>query len=199
MSIVYKLTDNIIDSIKPYIKDKSNDELEIAKYGLNLFFMELYKLPLVFGFAYYLGIFKYCFLSYILLGFIRSHANGIHMRSGKGCIFYSTIALFSIVYISKTLLLNWILKIFISLLSIYLIYKYAPADTEEKPILNLDTRKKKKKFSIFIGIIYILISFIFPDKVIGNIFLFILILECVMINPLTYKLFNRRYNNYEDY
>lgn len=43
MSIVYKLTDNIIDSIKHYIKDKSNDELEIAKYGLN-FFMELYKL-----------------------------------------------------------------------------------------------------------------------------------------------------------
>lgn len=144
ISIVYKITDNIIDSIRPYIKDKSNDELEIAKYGLNLFFMELYKLPILFGLAYYLGIFKYCFLSYILLAFIRSHANGIHMISGKICLFYSTIALFSIVYIAKILVLNWILKVFISLFSIYLIYKYTPADTEEKPILNLDKRKKKK-------------------------------------------------------
>ena len=197
MSIIYKITYNVIYSIKPYISNKSDDELEIAKYGLNLFLMELYKLPIIFGLAYYLRIFKYCLLSYILLGIIRNHANGIHMRSGKGCLFYSCIALFSIVYISKILLLHWIFKILISLIIIYLIYKYAPADTEEKPILNLDTRKRKNTISIYTGIIYILISFIFPNKAIGNIFLLVLILECIMINPVTYKLFNRRYNNYE--
>lgn len=43
MSIVYKLTDNIIDFIKPYIKDKSNDKLEITKYRLNLFLWNYIK------------------------------------------------------------------------------------------------------------------------------------------------------------
>ena len=90
---IYKLSDNIIDSIRPYIKNKSDDDLEIAKYGLNLFFMELYKFPILFGIAYYLGI----------------------------------------------------LKLFISLMTIYLLYNYAPADTEARPLLNENTRKKKKK------------------------------------------------------
>ena len=56
MKLVYKISDSIINSVKPYVSDKSADDLEIAKYGLNLFFMELYKLPILFGLAYYLGV-----------------------------------------------------------------------------------------------------------------------------------------------
>ncbi|MCT4507726.1 MAG: accessory gene regulator B family protein [Tepidibacter sp.] len=197
MNIIFKLSNNIIDSIHPYIKDTSNDVLEIAKYGLNVLLMDLYKLPIVFGFSYYLGIFKDCFLSYILFGLLRNHVHGLHMRSGRGCLFFSCISLFSIIYISKQVLIHWILKMIISLLVIYFICKYAPADTEERRLLNETTRKRKNKIYIFIGIIYITISFVFPNKVISNIFLLILVLECIMIHPITYKLFNRRYNNYE--
>lgn len=113
MKIIYNFSDSIMDFIKPHINNKSDDDLKIAKYGLNLFFMELYKLPILFGLAYYLGILKYCFLSYILFGFIRSYANGLHMKSGKGCLIYSCLTFFSIIYISKHLIIGWILKLFI--------------------------------------------------------------------------------------
>ncbi|MEJ8552731.1 accessory gene regulator B family protein [Tepidibacter sp. Z1-5] len=199
MSFIYKTTDTILDSIKPYIKNKSEDDLEIAKYGLNLFLMELYKLPIFLGLAYFLGIFKYSILSYLLFGFIRSNAHGIHMKNGKLCLFYSCISFFSVVYISKILLLHIIIKLFLSILMLYILYKYAPADTEQRPLLNALTRKKKKKSSILVGIIYIIISLIYPTQILSNIFLFVLLLECIAIHPITYKIFNRRYRNYEDF
>lgn len=197
MKLVYKISDNIINSVKPYVSDKSDDDWDIAKYGLNLFFMELYKLPIVFGLAYYFGVLKYCILVYILFGTIRGYANGLHMKSGKGCLVYSCVTFFSIIYISKYLFINLSLKLLISCIIIYFLYKYAPADTEAKPLLNRSKREKNKKISIFIGIVYISVAFIISDKVISNILLLVLILECVVIHPITYKIFKRRYNNYE--
>ncbi|WP_099189873.1 accessory gene regulator B family protein [Tepidibacter mesophilus] len=199
MSFIYKTTDTILDSIKPYIKNKSEDDLEIAKYGMNLFFMELYKLPIFLEFAYLLGIFKYSILTYILFGFIRSKAHGIHMKNGKLCLFYSCIAFFSVVYISKLLFIPIRIKIFVYISILYIIYKYAPADTEQRPLLNPLTRKTKKNFSILIGIIYICISLICTNQTVSNIFLFVLLVECIAIHPITYKIFNRRYKNYEDF
>lgn len=199
MSFIYKTTDTIFDSIKPYIKDKSEDDLEIAKYGLNLFLMELYKLPIFLGLAYFLGMFKYSILSYLLFGFIRSNAHGIHMKNGKLCLFYSCIAFFSVIYISRIFLLNISIRILLSILILYILYKYAPADTEQRPLLNSLTRKKKKNSSILVGIIYIVISLICTNQILSNIFLFVLLLECIAIHPITYKIFNRRYRNYEDF
>lgn len=199
MKLVYKISDNIISCVKPYISDKSDDDLEIAKYGLNLFFMELYKLPILFGLAYYLGVLKYCIIVYILFGIIRNYAKGLHMKSGKGCLVYSCMTFFSIIYISKYLLIHWSLKLLISSVILYFIYKYAPADTEAKPLLNKNTREKNKKLSIFIGTIYISMSLITSDKVMSNILLLVLVLECIVIHPITYKIFKRRYNNYEHF
>lgn len=199
MSFIYKTTDAIFDSMKPYIKNKSEDDLEIAKYGLNLFLMDLYKLPIFLGLAYFLGIFKYSILIYFLFGFVRGNAHGVHMKNGRMCLFYTCISFFSMIYISKIILLSTSIKIFISILMLYTLYKYAPADTEQRPLLNPSTRKRKKIFSILIGIVYILISLICINQIISNIFLFVLLLECIAIHPNTYKLFNRRYRNYEDF
>lgn len=84
-------------------------------------------------------------------------------------------------------------------MAIYLLYKYAPGDTEQKPLLNKYTREKNKKVSCFIGVTYVIIGFITSDEIISNILLLVLVLECVMINPITYKFLKRRYNNYEYY
>lgn len=199
MNIIYKLGDNITNFIKYNLPYKSNDELEIARYGITLFLMELYKFPIVFGLAFYLGIFKYCFLTYILFSILRSQSHGLHLSNGKQCLFYSTISIFSIVYFSKFFLLSLIFKLLISVITLYSIYRYAPADTEKKPILNPIIRKNKKTSSFLIAFFYIFFSFTFSDYVITNIFFLTLILLSIVINPLTYKLLNRRYNNYEYY
>ncbi|WFD09945.1 accessory gene regulator B family protein [Tepidibacter hydrothermalis] len=199
MNFIYKTTDTIFDSIKPYIKNKSEDDLEIAKYGLNLFLMELYKLPIFLGLAYFLGMLKYSILSYLLFGFIRGKAHGIHMKNGKLCLFYSCISFFSLIYISRLLSLTISIKLCISTFILYILYKYAPADTEQRPLLNALTRKKKKISSILVGIIYIILSLVCTTQTISNIFLFVMLLECIAIHPITYKIFDRRYKNYEDF
>lgn len=181
------------------MEDVSEEDLEIARYGIEIYLMNLYKVPIIFGVAYLIGIFNYCILVYIVFGILRNYSCGMHMKSGFTCLLFSGLAFFSIVFISKTISLNLPLKIIISILSIYFIHKYSPADTEELPILNENIRRKNNKISIFLGGILILISFIYPNKIISNVLLFTLLLQIIMIHPITYKLFNRRYNNYVQY
>ena len=199
MSIIYKFTDNLIESMKPHISGKSDEDFEIVKYGLNVFLLDLYKLPIVFGLAYFLGVLKPCMLSYLFLCIIRNQAGGLHLKTGKGCLFYSSITLIGISYMSKLIYLSLVVKALIACILLYFINKYAPADTEQKPILNPDTRKRMHKTSLIVSVLYILASFTCLDRSVSNLFILVLILECIIIHPTTYKLFNRRYRNYEFY
>lgn len=199
MNISKKISIFILDRIKPYIDHMSEDDFEIAQYGIEVFCMNLCKLPIILVIAYYLNILNYSILVYIFFGLIRNFTWGIHMRSSLTCLIATCICFFGVVFCSKLVELNYIIKIIISLICIYIIYKYAPSDTEERPCLNSEIRRSNKLKSLILGSIYISISFIFSNKIISNMLLLSLFIQCLMICPITYKIFNRRYNNYEYY
>jgi len=72
-------------------------------------------------------------------------------------------------------------------------------DTEEKPYLNPLIRKHLKIKSMVTAIIYFFVSISVKDMFFSNIFIHVLWIEGIVILPITYKLFKRRYNNYEYY
>ena len=72
---------------------------------------------------------------------------------------------------------------------------YAPADTEKRPLIYADKRKHAKKMSLLILIFLLIISIKFP--VYKNIIIYASFLETISINPLTYKAFKMKYNNYK--
>lgn len=60
-------------------------------------------------------------------------------------------------------------------------------------------RKIRKWSTVFIGIIYSILLFIFSDTFIAPLFLSALIVEAIVINPLLYMAFGQPYNNYKTY
>ena len=82
---------------------------------------------------------------------------------------------------------------------VLLVAIFAPADTEKRPLKNKRKRRIYKILSIMMAIIYMILSIIIKDNTISNYFIFALIIQIIIILPITYKIFGVSYNNYKKY
>ena len=76
---------------------------------------------------------------------------------------------------------------------------YSPADTKKRPIVNKKRRKIYKILSTIISISYVTLSIIIKNSYIENCLIFSIILQNILISPITYKIFKLPYNNYKEY
>ena len=81
--------------------------------------------------------------------------------------------------------------------AIIMISLYAPADTENVPILRKKERAKKKIISYIIVTAMIIISFLVRDRVISNMFRVGVLLQSIMISKLTYNIFKVKFGYLE--
>ena len=79
-----------------------------------------------------------------------------------------------------------------------MISRYAPADTENIPILRKSERKSKKILSYIFFTLGLLAAMIINNNVISNILILGNLAQSIMITPLAYKLTNNKYG-YEVY
>ena len=75
---------------------------------------------------------------------------------------------------------------------------YAPADTENVPIISKKIRKQKQILSYIFFIVGLVIAIILKQNIISNIILFGYFIQTCMITRLAYKLTNNKYG-YEVY
>ena len=75
---------------------------------------------------------------------------------------------------------------------------FAPADTVKRPLTNAKKRKYRKIASCIIAFIFSIISILFDNTISTSIFIS-LMLEAIMINPITYKLYGMPYKNYKNF
>ena len=75
---------------------------------------------------------------------------------------------------------------------------YAPADTENVPILSKKNRKKKKYVAYITYSIGLLISIFIKDSTISNILIFGNFVQTLTITKIAYRLTNNKYG-YEVY
>lgn len=196
MSISKLLTNKIIVFVKSN-SDKSEEELEIIHYGIEVFLINVFKLIILFITAYFLNILIYTFIAFFSFAVIRMFASGVHANSSIKCILTNYIIFFGNVYLSITFTLNTELNSVIFLISIILILLYAPADTEEKPIVNKNLRKSLKIKSVICIIILTIVSLLIQNKIYANIISYSALEAGIVITPIAYKFFGKSYKNFE--
>lgn len=86
----------------------------------------------------------------------------------------------------------------LGVMSIIFISKYAPADTENIPILSKKERKLKKVKSYISLVILLVIILLVPDNVISYMLLYGIFLQNLTLTPIAYKLTKNKYS-YEVY
>ena len=124
---------------------------------------------------------------------------GIHAKKSWQCWVSSIIFFIGFPYLLTVINLNTYVHFLIAASSIIYITIYSPADTIKRPIISRKRRTIYKIFSFIISILYVFLSYLVKDKIVSYALLFSLALQCIIISPITYKIFGMPYNNYKRY
>ena len=192
----------VLSNMMNLIKSNNNfdeEKLEEIEYGLESIYLTFTKLIIIFSLSYILGILKEVILLSIFYNIIRITAYRLHASKSIHCLIMSSTMFIGGVYICNYIHIALFIKIIISLLCIYFVYKYAPADTHKRPLINAKKRRKLKIISLMSATIFTILIIIYSDNIISNYLLVGMIESVIMIHPLVYKLLKLPYNNYKNY
>lgn len=188
-----------MELVTTYNKDLSQRDIDKIKYGLEGLYLTITKLIFIIIVSIILGIWKETLLLILIFNGIRLTAFGVHAKRSIDCLISSTLffILFPILCIKLTIPL--IVKIILFIPLTVLIGIFAPADTEKRPLINKKKRKIYKILSIIISIIYMTIAIVIKDNTLSNCFIFAIVIQIIIMLPITYKIFGVSYNNYKTY
>ncbi len=174
-------------------------KLEEIEYGLTSIYLTYTKMIIISVIAIMLGIFKQYLLLLISYNIIRTNSFGLHASKSIYCLITSLVCFIGGVYLCEYISAPLVIKLLLTIICIICLIKYAPADTEKRPLINARKRKKYKALSVMFGSIYLVLILIFRNNIISNYLLLGLIEAVIMIHPLIYKLFRFPFDNYKRY
>lgn len=201
--MIDKFCDWITKKIKNKMPDMDEEKELVINFGVKLIFGELPKILLVFIIGFILDIGWYTLILFFLLAPYRSFTGGFHLKTHIGCVVTTTILYIAPILLAKYIIISpkyilYIVATLLTIFSIIFIAKYAPADTENIPILSKRERKLERIKS-YISLTILLIIIIFSqNEIISYMLIYGIFLQNLMITPLAYKLTNNKHG-YEIY
>ena len=201
--MIDKFCNFITSKIKQNVEGIDEEKELIIDFGVKLLFGELPKILILFLIGFILGIGWYTIILFFLLAPYRSFTGGFHLKTHLGCMI-TTTALYAIpVLLANYFIIsqNYFLYIFaaiVGIFSIVIIIKYAPADTENMPILSKKEIKSKKIKACIFLIFLLAIIILSPNKVISYMLIYGMFLQNLTVLPIAYKLTDNKHG-YEVY
>lgn len=186
----------LLNFIKKNTEYIDYDTEEIIRYGFQVLYFNLSKLIIVVIVAYFFRIIKETFLVILVLSVAKMFSFGFHAKDFIGCILITFVNIFGIIYISKVVHLSVDMKGYLCIFAFTLFLIFAPADSEERPIVSAKKRKKYKIFSLIVCKILCYIA-LGTETFLSNIIVFSLVVVAINTTPILYIIFGRRYRNYE--
>lgn len=193
------VVNSIMNNITKYY-DYDNTKINEIKYGIESLYLTISKTIIIFIISILLNMTKELILLFTFYSLIRLTGFGVHAKKSWHCWVTSITMFILIPLLIKYATLNQELIIISYIVFTLLLIKYAPADTEKRPLINKKKRIIYKVLTITLAITYLIYSLIYKDNtIIINTLYFSVLLEVILILPCTYKLFGVKYNNYKNY
>lgn len=200
--MIDKICTFLTNKIRKEMPEIDDERAEVINYGLQNIVGEIPKIFIMLAIAYVLGIFKLALFTFIVLLPYKGASGGVHLKTHIGCIILTTTFYCLIPFVAQYIVLSKIVKyILIGIAWIFgmiMIKLYAPADTENVPILNKKDRRKKQIISYVTFTIGLIAAGIIQNSTISNILILGNLLQTLSITKLVYRLTNNKYG-YEVY
>ena len=177
-------------------KDYSKEDIGKLRYGLEGIYLTFYKLIIILICSFLLHIFREVLIFLILFNIIRYPAFGFHASTSLECLIMSLLFIIGLPYLLLHVHILFWIKIGICGICIFCFLRYAPADTVKRPLPNVKKRKIRKLCATGCCVLYSCCFFLLKTSFLGNLFLAAMILETILIHPITYKIFKQPYRNY---
>lgn len=185
--------------IRKEMPEVDDERAEVIMYGLQNIIGELPKGIIILIIAYILGIFKLTVISILIIAPYRCVSGGIHMKTHIGCIIYTLLLYSGSSLLGKYIVLTGNVKIMLAIaiwiFCMIMIKLYAPADTENLPILRKKERKQKQILSYIIITSEILIAIFIKNTTISGIIIFGDFIQTLTITRIAYRVTHNKYGH----
>ncbi len=199
--MVEKICKWIVDKMRKKVPMDDEKE-EVILYGIQLIVGEIPKIFLLFILSFILGIGWYVLFAFIALMPYKGVSGGFHLKSHLGCIIGTCLFYYGNVYLSKFIVMDTVTKYIVTavvfLFGIAMVTLYAPADTENLPILTKKERRIKKTLSYIFLVLTLVAAIFIQERVLSNILIIGVFIQSLFITRVAYKLTNNKYG-YEAY
>lgn len=192
------IINNVMLNIKNN-KDFTEQKLCEIKYGLESLYLTLTKIVVIYLISILLKTSKELSLVFLFYGILRLTGFGVHAKGSKECWIASLLVFVPFPYLLKVVLIPKYINIILSVIGTILLLIYSPADTKKRPLIHEKKRIMYKIITALIASIYTIINVFIKDNILSNTLTFAILLEMVMVLPISYKLFGLTYNNYLNY
>lgn len=197
--MIDKICTFLTNRIRKEMPEIDEQRAEIIYYGLQNIVGEIPKIFIMLAIAYLLGIFKWALFTFLALFPYKGASGGVHLKTHLGCITFTTIFYCLIPFISQYFVLPWGIKAIIIgciwIFGMIMIKLYAPADTENVPILSKKERKQKQLFSYIVLTLEIIIAIMINNSTIAGIIIFGDFIQTLTITRIAYKITKNKYGH----
>lgn len=197
--MIDKICDYLTNKIKNKLPDIDNERAEVINYGIHLLVGEIPKTFVFIAIAAILGVLKEFFITVLVIFPYRAFSGGFHLKTHLGCIIGTSIMYCGIPLISKWIVIigtiKYIVYALVWIFGMIMCKLYAPADTENVPILRKKDRKIKQILSYITLTITLIIGVIVKNNTISNIIVLGMLIQSIMISRFAYKITNNKYGH----
>ena len=197
--MIDKICAKLTQKIRKEMPEIDDERAEIIMYGLQIIIGEIPKGLIILVIAYFLGISKLTLISVLIIAPYRCVSGGVHMKTHIGCIIYTLLLYSGSALLGKYLILEGSTKLIVGLtiwiFCMTMIKLYAPADTENVPILRKKERLQKQILSYIILTVEFIIAIFIPNTTIAGIIIFGDFIQTLTITRLAYNITNNKYGH----
>lgn len=201
--MIDKICESLTNKIRKQMPEIDDEKAEVINYGIELIVGEIPKIFLLFSLGILLGLWWQTLLAFILLLPYKTCSGGFHLKTHIGCFICTNVIYCGNAYISTIWnfpneFSKYIVVLGIYILGIIMVSIYAPADTENLPILTKKERKIKKILSYVFLSLNMFIALFVPNTTISNLIIIGTFIQTICITRIAYKITNNKYG-YEEY
>ncbi len=197
--MVDKICTYLTNKIRKEMPEVDDERAEIIMYGLQNIIGEIPKIFIIFIISYFFGLLELTLMAVLIIAPYRVFSGGVHMKTHIGCILYTLMLYSGSALIGKYIVLTGIIKYIVTaviwVFCMIMIKLYAPADTENVPILRKQERKQKQIFSYAILTIEFVIAILINNTTIAGIIIFGDLIQTLTITRFAYKVTNNKYGH----
>lgn len=198
--MVDKICEFLTNKIRKEMPEIDDERAEIINYGLQNIIGEIPKIILTFVLAIVLDVFYLTLIAFASVSIYRAFSGGFHAKTHIACILFTNLFYIGNAYVSQLFVIEsyfikYIIIGIVWIFSMFMIKLYAPADTENVPILRKKERRSKQILSYITMTITLLVAVFIKTPVISNIIIIGVFLQTLTITRFVYKLTNNKYGH----
>lgn len=185
----------VLSLIKECYPEYNEKTIDRIRYGIEAVYLTFTKIIVIFGIAFFMGIFRESIILLLLFNVLRTTGFGLHASKSWMCLAASGLIFLCCPLLCMYITIPRYIIILLEIVLLINLYLYAPSDTVKRPLKNKKKRLIYKVLTCITGGVYLLLSVILDNGFLINSLLFAMMIETGLIHPLTYKIFNLPYRN----